>query len=179
MAVACPPRTFLGTPEKPLHIRKFDEFCRLGLTGLDRLLYVQAHKSECRVWRIELLLSEFVSFSILNDNADSGGIQYITHELRYAQFSCTGVCSISPLSEGSCIARDEYCMQSPTRCGVSQHSVTRMHVLVAFRQVKSLKTPPKGVKLTMEVCCLMFDVKPVKVKDPDSGKKVRGTSNFG
>ncbi|CAN0405179.1 unnamed protein product, partial [Ascophyllum nodosum] len=39
-------------------------------------------------------------------------------------------------------------------------------------EVKSLKTPPKGVKLTMEVCCLMFDVKPVKIKDPDSGKKV-------
>lgn len=39
-------------------------------------------------------------------------------------------------------------------------------------QVKSLKTPPKGVKLTMEVCCIMFDVKPIKVKDPDSGKKV-------
>lgn len=42
-------------------------------------------------------------------------------------------------------------------------------------QVKSLKTPPKGVKLTMEVCCIMFDVKPIKVKDPDSGKKVRQT----
>ncbi|CAN0316943.1 unnamed protein product, partial [Scytosiphon promiscuus] len=41
-----------------------------------------------------------------------------------------------------------------------------------LRQVKSLKTPPKGVKLTMEVCCIMFDVKPNKVKDPDSGKKV-------
>ncbi|CAM9802349.1 unnamed protein product, partial [Ectocarpus fasciculatus] len=39
-------------------------------------------------------------------------------------------------------------------------------------EVKSLKTPPKGVKLTMEVCCIMFDVKPNKVKDPDSGKKV-------
>lgn len=43
----------------------------------------------------------------------------------------------------------------------------------AIHQVKSLKTPPKGVKLTMEVCCIMFDVKPIKVKDPDSGKKVR------
>lgn len=43
---------------------------------------------------------------------------------------------------------------------------------VLYAQVKSLKTPPKGVKLTMEVCCLMFDVKPNKVKDPESGKKV-------
>lgn len=43
-------------------------------------------------------------------------------------------------------------------------------------QVKSLKTPPKGVKLTMEVCCHMFEIKPIKVKDPDSGKKVRQLS---
>lgn len=45
-------------------------------------------------------------------------------------------------------------------------------------QVKSLKTPPKGVKLTMEVCCIMFDVKPNKVKDPESGKKVRAFNAF-
>lgn len=44
--------------------------------------------------------------------------------------------------------------------------------LTAREQVKSMKTPPKGVKLTMEVCCLMFDVKPNKIKDPESGKKV-------
>ena len=58
----------------------------------------------------------------------------------------------------------------------------RFRTLLAVRgnprpqQVKSLKTPPKGVKLTMEVCCIMFDVKPNKVKDPDSGKKVRAPS---
>ncbi|CAM9395971.1 unnamed protein product [Phaeothamnion confervicola] len=38
-------------------------------------------------------------------------------------------------------------------------------------EVKSLKTPPKGVKLTMEVCCMLFDVKPIKAKDAE-GKKV-------
>jgi dynein heavy chain, axonemal len=30
-------------------------------------------------------------------------------------------------------------------------------------EVKSLKTPPSGVRLVMEVCCIMFDVKPIKV----------------
>jgi len=40
-------------------------------------------------------------------------------------------------------------------------------------EVKSLKTPPSGVKLTMEACCIMFGVKPVKVNDPDNvGKKL-------
>ena len=37
-------------------------------------------------------------------------------------------------------------------------------------EVKSLKTPPGGVKLAMEVCCHMFGVKPNKDKDGD-GKK--------
>lgn len=46
------------------------------------------------------------------------------------------------------------------------------NISTARGQVKSMKTPPKGVKLTMEVCCLMFDVKPNKIKDPESGKKV-------
>lgn len=60
---------------------------------------------------------------------------------------------------------------------VISNSYTRCSV--AHVQVKSLKTPPKGVKLTMEVCCLMFDVKPNKVKDPESGKKVwKSCSNF-
>jgi dynein heavy chain len=31
-----------------------------------------------------------------------------------------------------------------------------------------MKTPPAGVKLTMEVACLMFDVKPIIEKDPDN-----------
>ena len=30
-------------------------------------------------------------------------------------------------------------------------------------EVKSLKTPPGGVRLVMEVCCILFDIKPVKV----------------
>ena len=39
-------------------------------------------------------------------------------------------------------------------------------------EVKSLGKPPNGVKLTMEVCCYMFEVKPEMIKDPESGKKV-------
>lgn len=39
-------------------------------------------------------------------------------------------------------------------------------------EVKSLKTPPGGVVLTIKVCCLMFDVKPIKKNDPNQpGKK--------
>jgi dynein heavy chain len=30
---------------------------------------------------------------------------------------------------------------------------------------------PGGVKLTAEACCIMFKVKPVKIKDPDGGTK--------
>jgi dynein heavy chain len=38
---------------------------------------------------------------------------------------------------------------------------------------KSLGKPPGGVKLTMEAACIMFQVKPVKVNDPDNpGKKI-------
>lgn len=40
-------------------------------------------------------------------------------------------------------------------------------------EVKSLKTPPAGVNLTIKVCCLMFDVKPIKKNDPNQpGKKI-------
>jgi dynein heavy chain, axonemal len=40
-------------------------------------------------------------------------------------------------------------------------------------EVKSLGKPPYGVKLTMQATCIMFDVKPDKVSDPDApGKKV-------
>lgn len=39
-------------------------------------------------------------------------------------------------------------------------------------EVKALKTPPGGVKLTMEVCMHIFEVKADVVKDPESGKKV-------
>jgi Microtubule-binding stalk of dynein motor len=40
-------------------------------------------------------------------------------------------------------------------------------------EVKSLGKPPYGVKLTMQATCIMFDVKPDKVADPDApGKKV-------
>ncbi|CAM9108221.1 unnamed protein product, partial [Ectocarpus fasciculatus] len=39
-------------------------------------------------------------------------------------------------------------------------------------EVKSLKTPPGGVVLTIKVVCIMFDVKPIKKNDPNTpGKK--------
>ena len=39
-------------------------------------------------------------------------------------------------------------------------------------EVKSMKSPPAGVKLTMEAVCIMFDIKPVKVAAPDGRSKV-------
>ena len=40
-------------------------------------------------------------------------------------------------------------------------------------EIKSLKTPPSGVVLTIKVCCFMFEVKPVKKNDPaNPGKKI-------
>jgi len=40
-------------------------------------------------------------------------------------------------------------------------------------EVKSMKSPPDGVKLVMEAMCVMLDVKPVKVKDlNDPSKKI-------
>jgi dynein heavy chain len=40
-------------------------------------------------------------------------------------------------------------------------------------EVKSLRTPPGGVVLTIKVCCLMFEVKPIKKNDPaNPGKKI-------
>merc|ERR1711871_881981 len=42
-------------------------------------------------------------------------------------------------------------------------------------EVKGMKKPPDGVKLTMETVCHMMGVKPIMVKDPDGGtKKVKG-----
>ncbi|RKO99706.1 hypothetical protein CXG81DRAFT_14142 [Caulochytrium protostelioides] len=39
--------------------------------------------------------------------------------------------------------------------------------------LKSMKSPPAGVKLVMEAVCLMKDIKPVKIPDPaGSGKKI-------
>ena len=34
-------------------------------------------------------------------------------------------------------------------------------------ELKVLKNPPSGVRLAMEACCIMLDVKPKKVRDPD------------
>jgi len=38
-------------------------------------------------------------------------------------------------------------------------------------EVKAMKTPPPGVVLTMEATCMMFGVKPDKIKDPAGGNK--------
>jgi len=38
-------------------------------------------------------------------------------------------------------------------------------------EIKVMQRPPPGVKLTMEALCLMFGIKPDKVKDPDGGTK--------
>lgn len=44
--------------------------------------------------------------------------------------------------------------------------------------VKNLSKPPKGVLLTAEAACIMFGVKPVKVKDPnDEYKKINDYFN--
>lgn len=40
-------------------------------------------------------------------------------------------------------------------------------------EVKGMGRPPEGVKLTLQACCIMFDIKPEKVNDPDNpGKKI-------
>ncbi|GBG26414.1 Dynein heavy chain 7, axonemal [Hondaea fermentalgiana] len=40
-------------------------------------------------------------------------------------------------------------------------------------EVKSMKSPPDGVKLVMEALCIMMNVKPIKAKDPnDASKKI-------
>merc|ERR1719421_336775 len=38
-------------------------------------------------------------------------------------------------------------------------------------EVKSMKTPPGGVKLTMQAICIFYNVKPEMVKDPNGGMK--------
>jgi dynein heavy chain len=35
-------------------------------------------------------------------------------------------------------------------------------------EVKAMKNPPHGVRVTMEAVCLMYDLKPARVKDPDN-----------
>ena len=43
-----------------------------------------------------------------------------------------------------------------------------------WRQVRAMKKPPAGVKLTMQATCIMFSIKPVMKNDPDNvGKKVK------
>ena len=38
-------------------------------------------------------------------------------------------------------------------------------------EVKSLQKPPAGVKLTAEATCIMFQIKPDRIKDPEGGSK--------
>uniref|UniRef100_A0A7S2P1M5 Uncharacterized protein n=1 Tax=Leptocylindrus danicus TaxID=163516 RepID=A0A7S2P1M5_9STRA len=40
-------------------------------------------------------------------------------------------------------------------------------------EVKSMKKPPEAVKMVMAAVCILMDVKPALIKDPDSGKKVK------
>ena len=39
-------------------------------------------------------------------------------------------------------------------------------------QVKGMKSPPAGVKLVLEAVCIVKNVKPIRMKDPNSGKMV-------
>lgn len=39
--------------------------------------------------------------------------------------------------------------------------------------VKSMKNPPSGVKLVMSAVCVMKGIKPNRISDPKTGKKVR------
>jgi dynein heavy chain, axonemal len=36
-------------------------------------------------------------------------------------------------------------------------------------EVKSLSNPPAGVKMVMDACCIMFDLRGKKVADPNGG----------
>ena len=41
-------------------------------------------------------------------------------------------------------------------------------------EVRAMKKPPNGVKVTMHACCIMFEIKPVLKPDPDNiGKKIK------
>jgi dynein heavy chain len=45
--------------------------------------------------------------------------------------------------------------------------------------VKSMKNPPGGVKLVMAAVCVMKDIKPEKINDPDKpGAKVMHFAGF-
>jgi dynein heavy chain, axonemal len=42
-----------------------------------------------------------------------------------------------------------------------------------LREVKALQNPPAGVRLTLEVVCILFGVQPIKKNDPDrQGQKI-------
>ena len=44
---------------------------------------------------------------------------------------------------------------------------SRGGVATVSTQVRTMGKPPAGVKLTMEACCIMFNVKPEMEKNPD------------
>lgn len=39
-------------------------------------------------------------------------------------------------------------------------------------EIKALKKPPAGVRLVLKAVCIMFEIKPGKIKDPDTGANV-------
>lgn len=38
--------------------------------------------------------------------------------------------------------------------------------------VKTMKSPPEGVKLVMAAVCVMMSIPPIKIEDPGTGRKV-------
>ena len=73
-------------------------------------------------------------------------------------------------------------LKSPSKAETMRSSVWKQELLKSKKslnklkkadidEVKSLGKPPHGVKLTAAAVCIMFRVKPDKVKDPDGGMK--------
>ena len=45
--------------------------------------------------------------------------------------------------------------------------------IYSIGEVKAMKNPPAGVRLVMEAVCVMKQIKPDRVKDPNSGSNGR------
>jgi dynein heavy chain, axonemal len=45
-------------------------------------------------------------------------------------------------------------------------------------EVKSLSNPPAGVKMVMDACCIMFDLRGKKVADPNGGPGAPKTTDY-
>ena len=58
-----------------------------------------------------------------------------------------------------------------SRCALTSSSLLPQPADITI--VKSMKSPPAGVKLVMAAVCVMKDIKPEKINDPDKpGQKV-------